>query len=256
VTLAQLLDHTSGVPDYITQPAFLNELRTDPQVSLTPRQLLGYVAGEPLAFPPGSRYDYSDSDNIVVGLMVEAVTHEPYDTALARYVTGPLGLTGTSLPADAQLSAPFVHGYDVEPGQAPEDVSSSLNPALAWASGGMVSTPGELNAFMRAYAGGRLTDAVTRLRQLRFVAGDSGPPGPGTNAAGLGIYRYDTRCGTVYGHTGNFPGYTAFAAADRTGTRSVVVVANTQLNDKAGGTAFTELRRVFTLGVCAALHPA
>ena len=80
--------------------------------------------------------------------------------------------------------------------------------SVVWASGAMVSTPFELNRFIRAYASGRLFGAATHSQQLRFVPGSSEPPGPGTNAAGLGIFRYRTRCGTVFGHTGNFPGYT------------------------------------------------
>lgn len=257
ITLDQLLHHTSGLPDYIKSPAFVKVFSADPQAQLTPRQLLGFVSDEPLAFRPGSRYAYSDSDNIIVGLMVEAATKGPYEAALARYVTTPLGLSGTSLPADAALSEPYVHGYDVETGpggaRTTEDVSAVLNPALAWASGGMLSTPAELDTFIGAYVGGRLFDAATRTDQLRFVPGNSGPPGPGANAAGLGIFRYETGCGKVYGHTGNLPGYTLFAAANLQGTRSAVVVVNEQLNANPTTPAFTQFRRVEGLAVCASL---
>lgn len=252
VTLDQLLQHTSGLPDYIKSPAFLDLLKSDPHVQLSPIQLLGYVTNERPLFTPGSQYDYSDSDNIVVGLMVEAVTHGTYEAALARYVTAPLGLTQTTLPENADLAEPYVHGYAVEPGMPPEDISTYLNPGLAWASGGMLSTPAELNAFMRAYVRGALTDPDTRHEQFRFVPGSSGPPGPGTNSAGLAVFRYRTACGTVYGHTGNFPGYTLFSAATSDGSRSVTVIVNEQLNDNPVSPAFTQLRRVDGLGVCAA----
>jgi len=255
VTLAQLLHHTSGVPDYIKSPEFLQELQADPHAQLTPMQLLGYVSDEPLLFPPGSRYDYSDSDNIIVGLMVEAVTGTPYASALARYVTGPLRTPATSLPDDATLPEPYVHGYAVGDDDAHEDVSTALNPALAWASGGMLSTAAGLDTFIRAYASGTLVDAAARAAQLQFIPGESGPPGPGTNSAGLGIFRYQTSCGTVYGHTGNFPGYTLFAAANPAGTRSAVVFVNQQLTYDPPSTAFTELRQADELAVCAALRP-
>jgi len=66
---------------------------------------------------------------------------------------------------------------------------------------------------MRAYLGLRFFDAAQQREQLRFVRGGaSSPPGPGHNAAGLAVFRYRTRCGTVYGHTGNFPGYVQFVA--------------------------------------------
>jgi D-alanyl-D-alanine carboxypeptidase len=254
VTLAQMLQHTSGLPDYIKSEAFLDVLRADPHAVLTPMQLLSYVAGQCPLFTPGTRYDYSDTDNIVVGLMVEAATHGSYEQALAEEVTGPLGLTQTTLPDDASLTEPYLHGYDVEPGQPPVDISTLLNPGLAWASGGMLSTPSELNRFMRAYVRGTLTDRATRRQQFQFVPGNSGPPGPGANASGLAIFRYTTSCGTVYGHTGNFPGYTIFAAATPDGSRSVTVIVNEQLNDNPVTPAFTQLQAVEGLGVCAALH--
>jgi D-alanyl-D-alanine carboxypeptidase len=254
VTLAEMLHHTSGLPDYIKSEEFLDVLRADPHAVLTPMQLISYVAGQCPLFTPGTRYDYSDTDNIVVGLMVEAVTHETYEQALAGEVTTPLGLTKTTLPDSPDLTEPYLHGYDVEPGSPPTDISTFLNPGLAWASGGMLSTPAELNQFMRAYVRGAFTDRATRRQQFQFVPGGSGPPGPGTNSAGLAIYRYATTCGTVYGHTGNFPGYTIFAAATADGSRSVTVIVNEQLNENPVTPAFTQLQTVWGLGVCAALH--
>ena len=75
----------------------------------------------------------------------------------------------------------------------------------------------DLNRFIRAYAGGKLFGGATRAAQTNFVpCGESEPKGPGKNSAGMALFKYDTRCGTVYGHTGNFPGYTAIAVAHLT----------------------------------------
>ena len=86
---------------------------------------------------------------------------------------------------------------------------------------------------------------------MRFVpGGESSPPGPGKNSAGLALFRYQTKCGTVYGHTGNFPGYVQFAAATADGTRAVT----TSLNIPAPtGKLLAQLRRVQTTAVCALL---
>jgi D-alanyl-D-alanine carboxypeptidase len=111
-------------------------------------------------------------------------------------------------------------------------------------------------AFIRAYAGGRLFRAGVRRRQLRFRPDASSPPGPGTNAAGLGIFRYRTRCGTVYGHTGSFPGYRVFGAASADGRRSVVFTVNAQIVPQAGApepVASKLMRRAQELAVCRAL---
>ena len=125
--------------------------------------------------------------------------------------------------------------------------------SVAWASGGIQSTPRNLNRFIRAYVGGRLFGRATQRRQLRFVKGHSEPPGPGANAAGLGIFRYRTACGTVYGHTGAFPGYTQFAASSPSGRRSVTVSVNEMLQLR-DGRRFEALRHAELAAVCAALR--
>ena len=117
----------------------------------------------------------------------------------------------------------------------------------------MISTPPDLARFVRAYAGGKLITGATRAAQFSFVPGSSGPPGPGANAAGLGIFRYTTRCGTVYGHTGNFPGYTTFIGATADGRRSATVQVTRQIAPELSLRRFAPLRRTFLLAACAAL---
>jgi D-alanyl-D-alanine carboxypeptidase len=151
------------------------------------------------------------------------------------------------------MPAPIVHGYDVAPPHHPVDVSHLFAAGWAWASGGIVSTPRDDNAFIRAYVRGATTSSKVRRAQFMFRAGSSEPPGPGDNSAGLAIFRYQTRCGTMYGHTGNTAGYTQFAAASKNGKRSVVVSVNSQLTPAIHPVRFRELRQIYTLAVCAAL---
>lgn len=252
VTLAQLLHHTSGIPDFSTSDAFLDALMASLLVAPPPAMLLSYVADEPLLFEPGSEYHYSNSDNIAVGLMVEAATGRTYEQELQERVFQPLGLPNTSLPSDAALPTPFVHGYDVSE-QPPEDVSELFAAGWTWASGGIVASPADANRFIRGYAAGATTDAGVKADQFDFVAGKSEPPGPGRNSAGLAIFRYRTECGTVYGHTGNTPGYTQFIAATDDGSRSATVGINAQITPTADKARFRQLRRIFGLAVCAAL---
>jgi D-alanyl-D-alanine carboxypeptidase len=257
ITLRQLLNHTSGLPNFTEDPVYLTALGASPKNAPSPRALLSYVEDEPLNFePPGSEYRYSNTDNIVVGLMIEAATGKPYEQQLREQVYAPLGLKKTSLPHGANLRKPFIHGYDNDPSQQPpEDISEVLASGWVWASGGMVSTPSEVNDFVRGYVGGELFDLKTRARQRQVVEGGSSePPGPGKNSAGLGIFRYETRCGTVWGHTGNYPGYTQFLAASPNGKRSVTVSVNEQLSPVQGAPGvFDALRRAEVKAVCAAL---
>jgi D-alanyl-D-alanine carboxypeptidase len=255
VTLRQALRHTGGLPDYIRSPAFIERFRRDPAAYISPQELVGFVREEALRFPPGSRYEYSDTDNIVVGLMAEAATGRPYEELLARYVYRPLRLRRTSLPRTVRMPRPYLHGYEVAPGAPPEDISEQINPSGAWASGGIVSTPNEVGRFFRAYVRGRLFGRGARRQQRRFVAGSSSPPGPGDNASGLGLFRYRTRCGTVYGHTGSFPGYRLFAASSAEGRRSVVFSVNAQIVPGQGSARVSTLiRRAQVLAVCHALR--
>src|SRR5215204_240384 len=254
VTLRQLLNHTSGIPDFSLALEFQEALLASLTKAPPPEELLSFVRDEDLLFDPGSEYHYSNSDNIVVGLMVEAATGKSYEDQLRERVYKPLGLSKTTLPRGPNLRKPFIHGYDLSE-NPPEDVSELVAAGWSWASGGIVSTPADLNDFIRGYVGGKLFDKRTRAKQRRVIEGGSSePPGPGKNSAGLAIFRYETRCGTVWGHTGNTPGYTQFMAASPTGSRSVTVSINSQLAPPVGDpAAFKALRRAEGLAVCAAL---
>ena len=182
-----------------------------------------------------------------------AATGQSYEHELQSLVLGPLGLHHTALPVTVAMPRPVFHGYQLNDGKQ-EDLSSAINPAWVWAAGGMVSTPADLNRFARGYVSGRLFSSSVRRTQARtLVKGDSEPPGPGSNSAGLAIFRYRTRCGTVYGHTGNFPGYTQFFAATLDGRQSATVSINEQLRPDVDAHVFGLLERADTLAVCAAL---
>ena len=250
VTLGEMLDHTSGLPDYTQSDGFKRQFEDDPRGFVSPEKIIGWVRGKGLNFPAGSRYKYSNTDNIVLGLIAERATGKSYGTLLKQIVFGPAKLRQTSFPTTVAMPNPFIHGYVVEPGKAPTDVSTFLSPSGAWASGAIVSTPAELNRFIRDDLARTFFGAAQQRAQLRFVPGSSSPAGPGTNSAGLGIFRYRTRCGTVYGHTGNFPGYVQWAAATRNGKRAVT----TSLNIPAPkGKLLDQLRAVQATAVCALL---
>jgi len=252
VTLRQLLQHTSGLADYIRAPAFIEQFVADPGRYLSPTQLTDFVRDEPLEFAPGSKYHYSDTDNIAAGLIEERVSGLPYERLLQKRVFGPLKMRGSSLPSTVKMPRPFLHGYEVEAERRPEDVSELINPAGAWASGGIVSTPIDMARFARRYVPTVLAASPV---EAPFRLGSSSPPGPGKNFAGLGIFRYVTRCGTVYGHTGSFPGYRILLAASANGRRSVVFVANAQIVPGQGSQRVAdEITQAQARAICRALR--
>ncbi|MFE1438790.1 serine hydrolase domain-containing protein [Streptomyces sp. NPDC058739] len=254
VTLRQLLNHTSGLPDYSKSPGFLSLLFADPHHRFDSRRLLDFVADQPLLFPPGSRYQYSNSDNIAVALMAEAVTGTRYERLLAELVYRPLGLHRTSLPQGFRMPRPYLHGYDTSPPPPPEDVSELIGMSGVWASGGIVSTPADMTRFVSGYAGGRLYGPAVVREQRRWIPGGaSEPAGPGRNDAGLAIFRYTTRCGVVLGHTGNTAGYTQLIAATPDGRRSLTFSVTSQINQTQTPDLLRLLRSVQEDFVCALL---
>ncbi|EPD69077.1 serine hydrolase domain-containing protein [Streptomyces sp. HGB0020] len=252
VTLRQLLNHTSGLPDYTESAEFRSILAADPHHRFDSRRLLDFVADRPLEFPPGSRYHYSNSDNIAVALMAEAATGTPYEQLLRTLVYRPLGLRSTSLPQGYRMPEPHLHGYDTTT-SPPQDVSEVLGASGSWASGGIISTPADMTRFIRGYAGGALYGRDVVREQRRWIAGASEPAGPGENMAGLALFRYATRCGVVLGHTGNFPGYTQLIAATPDGRRSLTFSVTSQINASVNPELLSRLRAVQENFVCALL---
>jgi D-alanyl-D-alanine carboxypeptidase len=252
VTLGQLLNHTSGLPNFTKEDGFQRAAQEGEYLS--PMDLIGFVSARTLAFPPGSNYAYSNTDNIVVALFAEMATGLPYDILLYQLVFDPLRLRRTVMPLGFRMQGPFVHGYDNNATGERPDISEALNMSSVWAAGALISSLFDLNRFIRAYAGGKLFGGATRAAQTDFVpGGESEPKGPGENSAGMGLFKYDTRCGTVYGHTGNFPGYTAIAVSSPDGRRSFVMLVSTQLDKAAGVRAtFQFWRKTTEDGVCAA----
>lgn len=236
ITVRQLLGHTSGLPEYTRDEEFLEAFSSGE--SLSPRDIVGFVSSEPLAFEPGINYEYSDTDNIVLGLIVEEVTGNAYEQELHSRILEPLGLQTTLLPDGPQMPEPHVRGYQYDPeGEGvgnPEDVTEALDPAAAWASGALIATTGDVSRFFDGLLGGELVGEEELELMQETVAGESHPPGPGTNRASLGLFGYELPCGVVWGHTGEFPGYRAFGAASADGRASLAMVVNaTEISERA-----------------------
>jgi D-alanyl-D-alanine carboxypeptidase len=192
--------------------------------------------------------------------MIQAATGRPYGRVLTRDVLQPLGLTHTTLPVGTHVDRPYIRGSALgrRTGRPHDDVSRDLAAGWAWASGGIVSAPADLNKSIRGYVSGRLISATLRARWQRLFVPASGsePRGPGFNSAGMALFRYQTRCRTVYGHSGNTLGYTQYAFATRDGTRSATVSINVQVTQQSEGQrarVFSGLRRGAQSAICQAL---
>jgi D-alanyl-D-alanine carboxypeptidase len=186
--------------------------------------------------------------------MAEAATRTPYEDLLRDLVYAPLGLHSTSLPQGYRMPEPYLHGYDVSSAARPEDVSEVIGMSGVWASGGIISTPADMTRFIRGYAGGRLYGRPIVEQQRQWVEGASEPAGPGRNSAGLALFRYQTRCGVVVGHTGNTLGYTQLIAATPDGRRSLTFSVAAQITQSSDAKQLGRMRALQENFVCALLR--
>jgi D-alanyl-D-alanine carboxypeptidase len=164
VSIRQLLNHTSGVPEYLLVPLLeLYGSRQGRFRSWTPRELVALVADQPPLFPPGTTYSYSNTNYVLAGLIVEAATGRTLGQELKRRIIRPLGLHDTYFPINRpDIPGRNAHGYSLPLGDQGPVLDGPLldftvyNPSLAWAAGNLVSDLGDLARFFRALLGGRL----------------------------------------------------------------------------------------------------
>jgi D-alanyl-D-alanine carboxypeptidase len=250
ITVRRLLNHTSGLPDFIGDPvAFFEPYRRDPthRWELGRLDELRLVLGKPRLFKPGEGWAYRGSNYIVLALIVEETTGVPLRDALQERVFTPLGLTRTDL-VEEPLQSDCARGYlpsdnPLMPGEGPEPVDvTQLDLPFYRAGGGIVSTAGEVATLLRAVlGGGGFVREDLRAQMLEAVDSDWEE----TDRYGFGIGeitalmgRQRSRCGPAWGHIGFSVGYTAAALSSEDGERQVVILTNGQAASEEAEDAF------------------
>jgi D-alanyl-D-alanine carboxypeptidase len=168
ITVRQLLDHSSGIADYCGVPGITlcETSNPDPARRWTPEELVAIGVGAPPTFPPGVGWSYSNTDYVLLGMIIERATGRTLGAEYERRIFRPLGLDQTSYPTSTSMPRPFSRAYDVlGPGTWPPDVTAT-SPTIAGSAGAMVSTPGDLQTFMRALLRGRLLSR-SLLREMQ-----------------------------------------------------------------------------------------
>ncbi|MFI6004860.1 serine hydrolase domain-containing protein [Streptomyces sp. NPDC051366] len=222
VTLRQLAEMRSGLFDYTKDEKWLAELRADPHLTYTPRQLLDVAFRHPPNFKPGAKWEYSNTNTILLGMLVEKVSGQSLGDYLRDHVTAPLKLNDTSLPADSAMPDPHAHGYtDFTPKGTVAD-ATNWNPSWAWAAGAMISDLDDLHTWAPALADGRLLTKKTQAERLRTL-----PVGvvPGASY-GLGILNFNG----WLGHNGELPGYETIAVQLPAEKATLVVLVNSDMD--------------------------
>jgi D-alanyl-D-alanine carboxypeptidase len=241
VTLRTLLEHTSGVPDDVATP-LTGVFRGDPRRLWTPGQILGLVRDRPPLFAPGTGWAYSNTDSLLVGMMIERVTGHRLRDELERRIVRPVHLRDTSFPVRSTgLGGRSARGYSLDLGADGRPVPGGLrdvtaySPSFAWASGNGVSSVRDVARYYRALLGGRLLRPRELRRALTTVP--TGRPG---RRAGLGLEVRRTPHGLLAGHDGDILGFSIRALSSRDGRRQAVVAVNVKFAPAAVDDAFDE----------------
>src|SRR5262249_8969943 len=152
-TLRQLLQHTSGLGDYVQDP----RLYADPSRQWKPAELVGIAMEKPPVSAPGEEWHYTDTNYVIAGMVIEKVTHHSAAAETGRRSLRPLVPSKPWFPLHRRnFPGPYVHGYWDDYG----DVSTMVSPSMAWTSGAIISTVDDVARFHRALFTGRLLPAA------------------------------------------------------------------------------------------------
>jgi D-alanyl-D-alanine carboxypeptidase len=227
ITVRELLNHTSGLPDYASVPAFIDSYSAnqEPDRVWDPQTLVDLALAQhaPTA-APGTQFGYANTNYVLAGMVIKAVTGNDAATEIRDRIIGPLGLAHTAFPtSDAHLYGDYLHGYAYRwLGLVLTDVTVSDVTAFG-AAGAMVSTLDDLAAFDRALITGALLPPAQEAELKTTVSMGAGT----ATRYGLGIGQYTTPCGqTVWTHTGAVLGYISTWAISDDGSKQVLVANN------------------------------
>ena len=210
ITVRHLMTHTSGLVRYEMNPKFTAELRAQPDKAWTPDEEVAYLLDATPPFAAGQGWDYSDTNYIVLGMMLEKITGTKAYDEIARRFLNPLKLTEVA-PTRTRRTAGLVNGYagPKDPLGLPDEVNPGgvfvINPQFEWAGGGFATSARQLARWGHALY---TAQAISpKMRDLMIAEALPARLGPETRY-GLGvIVRPTTPVGRTWGHSGFFPGY-------------------------------------------------
>ena len=226
-TIRQLADMTSGIPSYSTDQGWQDKLFGDPSSVFTPQELLDDAKALPVSFAPGEGWEYSNTNYVIFGMIIEQLTGQPIADVFQERIFGPLGMDSTSFPGtSAEIPSPHLDGI-TEQGQ-PEGttaIATDWNPSGAFTAGEVISTLDDLEKWGQALFTGEgiLSPEMQQLRRDSIL---TSPP-PNTATAGYGI-ALGNRNGW-WGHTGEIPGYNTVLFHNYESETTIIVVVNSDI---------------------------
>ena len=237
ITIQMLGDMRSGLFNYTEDENFQEELLQDLTKPFTPEEVLAISMKHGPYFPPDSSTHYSNTNTVLLGLIIEKITGNPLQTEIQNRILDPLGMKETYFAVDTTFPEPHAHGYAyLDPTlEMPADVTNQ-DPSWGWSAGAMISTLSDLNLYSKNLATGQLISNKSQEDRLNWRSGFTmtGGPWKGKNLKyGFGIASFDN----AIGHNGGIPGFNSFMGYLPEKGASIIVLVNMQDNKEGMGPA-------------------
>lgn len=240
VTIRQLLAMTAGLPDIFDNKTFLGWVTEQPQVPRSSYDIYYFIAtGKPM-FEPGTQCKYVNSNYLILGMIIEQITHKTARDAITERVIKKLGLQNTYYPETSEMIAPFAKGYHT--GEDGKTVEVECSPTLSRAAGAMVSNMDDLARYVKALYNGTLVSPETNAARQEWQICLGMPDLIVNNrkvkiAYGLGLFNF----GGGIGHGGYINGYTNMAAYFPNKDVTIVMAVNSDNNAPFINNAFDSI---------------
>lgn len=223
-TLRQVADMTSGIPSYTASESFDRKFFADPESVWTPTELVDTAKALPPSFPPGQGWEYSNTNYVLLGLVIEKVLAKPIGEVFADRIFTPLGMDESSWPGGSvEIPDPHLDGLTDQGQPDGQTVDSTRrNPSFASTAGAVISTVDDLQTWGEALFTGQgvLNPPTQQLRRDSILT--SPPPNTATSGYGIGIGNRDG----WWGHDGDFPGYNTSLFHNYDSDTTIIIVIN------------------------------
>lgn len=236
ITVRDLLQQTSGLFDYVGDDEFITTILTPEGFyanrynTYTLEQLAAIAVSNPPSFGAGTHWEYSNTNYIVAGMIIKAVTGKPWNVEVKNRIITPLGLSQTSDPGtDPTLPAPFPRGYELFTDDGQYHDTTEHNMTWGASAGSLISSPRDVNKFFRSLMQGQLLPPaqLNAMKTTVPMGEDYEAIWPGASY-GLGIIQTNLPCGgTYWHHGGDVIGYSNTNGVTSNGKRSAMVASST-----------------------------
>jgi D-alanyl-D-alanine carboxypeptidase len=223
ITVRHLLSMRSGVYEYTQDATFKANFALNPNMKFGPWDAVAIMRKHPANFTPGTKTEYTNSNYVLLGLILEAVSGETAPAAITKDVIEAAGLEQTSFPSTSALPAPYSEGHNLL-FYPVVYLTTSMNPNITWTSGAIISTTGDLQKFAVALGTGTLLSPEMFEEQQQYCPLPYSYEGPSQFGYGLGLISF----GDWIGHNGSVPGYEAEAFYEPASGASIAGMANLQ----------------------------